>query len=564
MTSLQRLFCFFLILTTVILFQSPESVRGQSPDKLKGAGSISGRITLAGKPALGVIVAAISGGETNQRRAARATTDSEGRYRLFGLAAGTYQVAALAAALVSPLEANNNYSYGKTVLLSTAEAVEDVDLKLLRGGVVTGRITDEDGRPVIEERVNLDPVADQTGRPPAQMSPYLNLQMYQTDDRGVYRIYGLPAGRYKVSVGSATGGFLRNGARGSFAQTFYGDTNDAAKATIVELGEGSEAASIDIRLGRRGATFSIAGRVVNSENGEPLAGVRPTYGRISRTDPNSSAFIGGLPTNSRGEFRFEGLEPGHYTIYVSSRYEAGDFYSEPLVFDVVDHDVTNLELKALRGFSISGVVVPETGSGKLSLLGGWRITAGVRTNSNPPTNSFGVALIEADGSFRINGLSPGRVSLYLYSQDNPNSRRISVTRIERDGVDQTPGFDLPAGQSISNLRVVVSSGTGVIRGTVRFENGSPPPNVQMHVGIRRDGEERPLDRGAITDTRGRFLITGLAAGNYEITLNLVVFGPQVQPPPPARPPLKQFVSVAADSEVEVTFTVDLKAKAGGP
>jgi len=633
MTSLKRLFSFFLILTAVILSQTPESARGgfaqkgypirnepagtgnasalarlsakreqlprqeigpccarvrarapalpvlacpflpqhflgkaargQLPDKSKGTGSIAGRVTIGGKPAFGITVAAL-GADIYSRRTAQTTTDSEGRYRLFGLAAGTYQVMSLAPAFSSPPELTTNYGYGgKTVLLSTAEAVEDVDLKLVRGSVITGRITDEDGKPAIEERVNLEPVPDQPGRPPVQLSPpYLNFQMYQTDDRGVYRIYGLPAGRYKVSVGSETGGMPRNGLRGYFAQTFYGDTNDAAKATIVELSEGSEAANIDIRLGRRGSTFSIAGRVVNSENGEPLAGVRPTYGSISRTNPGAGTFIGGLPTNSRGEFRFEGLEPGHYSIYVSSRFEGGDFYSEPVTFDVVDHDVTNLEIKGLRGVSISGVVVPEAGSVRLSQLGGLRISANVRTTSNPPTNSTGVALIAADGSFRINGLAPGKASLYLYSQENPGSRRVSVTRIEKDGADQTQGIDLQPGQSVSNLRVLISAGSGIIRGTVRFENGTPPPNTRTHVGIRKDGEERPLDRGVTVDTRGHFQITDLPAGNYELTLNLA-FGPPVGPPQPPRPPQKQFVSVA-DTEVEVTFTVDLKPKAGGP
>ena len=34
--------------------------------------------------------------------------------------------------------------------------------------------------------------------------------MYQTDDRGVYRIYGLPAGHYKLSAGDeGRGGGMR-------------------------------------------------------------------------------------------------------------------------------------------------------------------------------------------------------------------------------------------------------------------------------------------------------------------------------------------------------------------
>jgi protocatechuate 3,4-dioxygenase beta subunit len=564
MTSLKRAPYIFLILATSVLFCLPKATPGQSSDsKPKGTASIAGKVTIAGKAAFGIVVAAFP--DSYYRGAlARTTTDSEGRYRLFGLAAATYQVTALAPAYITA-GPSDNYPYGgKMILLSAAEAVEDVDIKLLRGAVITGRITDEEGKPVVEERVNLESVVDLAGRP-IQMSPsYMNGQMYQTDDRGIYRIYGLPGGRYKVSVGNDNGGFLPNGARGHFAQTFYGDTNDAAKAAIIEVGEGSEASKIDIRLGRRGVTFSVAGHVVDSENGEPIAGVRPTYGRIAKANPGSGVFIGGMPTNPKGEFRFDGLEPGHYSLYVSSRFDGGDFYSEPIVFDVVDHNVTNLEIKALRGLSLSGVVVPEGDSGKdtLSKLSGLRIIAYMSSTSNPPTHNQGTGIIAPDGSFRISGVSPGKANLQIYSPENPNSRRFSLIRVERDGVDQTQGVDIQAGQSISNLRVLVSYGTGVIRGTVKFENGSPPPNTRTYVAIRREGLR--FEMGTTTDARGHFIIKDVAPGSYEVILNLGFYAPSLQSPQRPQQPLKQFVTVADDTEVEVNFTVDLKPKEGGP
>ena len=572
MTSLSRLLCFSLILTSVVLFWVPGDTLAQSADaKSKGTGSISGKVTLGGKAAAGIPIAVLGGDSGNRRAGAQATTDNEGHYRLLGLAAAQYQVTALAPSLI-PAEGNNNYPFyggAKTVLLSAGESVEDVDLKLVRGAVITGRVTDEEGKPVVEDRVELQP-ADEKGAPERLMSlQSMNYQMFQTDDRGIYRLYGLPAGRYKVSIGtSPNGGFSSGGARGYFPQTFYPDTNDATKAIVVEVSEGGEAANIDIRLGHRAATFSIAGRVVDSESGQPVPGIRPTYGRISKENPGSGAYLSGLPTNSQGEFRFDGLEPGHYTVYASSRFDGGDFYSEPIVFDIVDHNVTDIELKAIRGLTLSGFVVPESDSSKntLSQLGGLRITASVRTTSNPPTNSSGWAMVAADGSFRISGMAPGKASLYLYySAENPNSRRFSLTRIERDGVavDQRQGFDLPAGESISNLRVFVSYGTGVIRGIVKFENGGLPANTLMTVGLVRQGHQ-VNDRGALTDTRGHFLITDLAPGDYEVILNMRLTTQTLQPPPRPRAPLKQFVTVADEAEVEVTFTVDLKPKEGGP
>ncbi len=501
MTRPSRLFSSALVLTAAIVFLISGKAQGQMSDaKPKGTASISGRVTIGGKAAFGITVAAFGGDSYPRRSGAKAVTDSEGRYRLFGLGPGTYQVQALTPSLVTGETNTNPYGAGKMILLSTAEAAEDIDFKLVRGAVITGRITDEEGKPVIEERVKVEPVS-QSADQMQQMrmsSASMNSPMYLTDDRGIYRVYGLAAGRYKVSVGAGNGGFSLSNARGRFAQVFFGDTNDATRAVILELTEGSEAANIDIRLGHRSSTYSVTGRVVDSDAGTPITGARLVYGRIPGTDAVPGVFWGGLPTNARGEFRFDGLEPGRYTIYLSSNFEGGNFYSQPINFHVIDRDVTNLELKAMRGLTLSGAVVPESDAGKnaAAQLAGLRISAGVTSTANPPINNSGAAMVAADGSFSISGLAPGKASLYLYSMTNGNSRRFSVTRIEADGLDQTQGIDLQPGRSVSNIRVFVSYGTGVIRGSVKFENGSPPPEARIFVGAKRDG--KPADRGTRT------------------------------------------------------------------
>ena len=73
---------------------------------------------------------------SNRRPAAQAITDSEGRYHLRGLAAGTYQVSTVAPALASaePISLSAfGPSSGKGIVLAPAENVEDIDLKLVRG-----------------------------------------------------------------------------------------------------------------------------------------------------------------------------------------------------------------------------------------------------------------------------------------------------------------------------------------------------------------------------------------------------------------------------------------------
>src|SRR5919199_530077 len=67
-----------------------------------------------------------------------------------------------------------------------------------RGVVITGRVPDGEGNPVIAEPVTVEPADDKT--PQLPRGPFDGRDR-MTDDRGVYRIYGLAPGRYRVSVG---------------------------------------------------------------------------------------------------------------------------------------------------------------------------------------------------------------------------------------------------------------------------------------------------------------------------------------------------------------------------
>jgi hypothetical protein len=207
--------------------------KAQSPDaKPKPTGSISGHVTIDGKAAAGLPIAAVAGNNINRRNsAARTSTDVEGYYLLLGLAPGQYQIWTLTPGFVAePGTSSNYYSYYgsiKSIFLNTNEAVANVDLKLIRGSVITGRVTTTN-KPVAGEAVSLQ-FLDERGNPrPGNFGSAYD-QMYQTDDQGVYRIYGLPPGRYRVSVGydQANDGMVRTR---HYEKTFYLDPNDESKA----------------------------------------------------------------------------------------------------------------------------------------------------------------------------------------------------------------------------------------------------------------------------------------------------------------------------------------------
>jgi protocatechuate 3,4-dioxygenase beta subunit len=553
-----RLSLIFCLSTAAIFAAFPLATNAQTTDAKTPAGSVSGRVTVNEKGAADIVVMALGVERPTQQPAGRATTDASGGYRLTGLPPGQYQITAIAPAMAPAEQTASPYAYygtGKTVLVAASEDVTEINIKLVRGGVITGRVTDAEGKPVVEERVNLQ-MLDQNGnqtRPPD--SVMTNYQMGQTDDRGVYRYYGLPAGSYRVSVGSDTNGFVSSASHAYYRLTFYPDTNDPAKASIIDLQEGGEATNIDIHLGSAGRTYAAIGRVIDSDTGQPVAGVRIMYGPARPNQPFYGGFVG-LPTGPRGEFRLEGLEPGRYGVSVSTTFDTATVYSDPLMFEVNDADVNNLELKANRGLTLSGVVVFEgTRAAELQKqIGTLRLLANVVAPDNSQNRTTSSATLAGDGSFQLRGVRPGKVTLSVAAFMNPSFRGVT-TRIERGSVEVTQNLEV--NESLSDLRVVATLGSGTIRGTVRFVGGEPPSNVRINLFARRDGAIS--GGGAMADSRGRFVISNLVAGTYDVMLTVAYASA-----PGTRPlrPQKQTLIVNDDGETQVDFLVDLNAPQG--
>lgn len=548
--------------TTIVGVLLQTALYAQTTDtQPKPSSSISGRITINDKAAPDITVMAQAGDRPSQQQSSlRARTDASGRYRLSGLSAGQYQIVALAPAM-AVAETNSQpslYGPGKTVVLAAGEDVDDIDLKLVRGGVITGRITDSEDKPVIEQQVNIQS-PDSSGNPVRVINSMLGYQMSLTDDRGVYRIYGLPAGRYRVSVGTNENQ-INASSRKTYPATYYGGTNEEAKAAIVELQEGSEATNIDIRVGRANKTFIATGRVVDGDTGQPLSGVRIMYGPARQNEQFYGGFVGN-PTSARGEFRLEGIGPGRYGMTLASMFdENSQFNSDPLFFEVSDADVSNLELKASRGQTLSGVIVFEGARAPeiQRQLTSMRMIVNISSTPSGRTRSSS-SPIAPDGSFRVAGVRGGRANFYIGSFIDSALRNLAIVRIERGGVEVTQGFDIQPGEAISDLRIVAALGTGAIRGSVRVIGGELPPNVRMSVSARREAG-RPPYGSAVVDARGRFVMSNLLAGTYEVML--IIDPPQPGQPP--KPPQKQTVNVTDDGEVQVDFIIDLTQKEGGP
>lgn len=333
------------ILCILLLLGSVASAPSQSVVDKATTSTISGKVTVGGKGLQGVVVGLVVSDETHSNPRPtrfRAVTDEDGKYRITNVLPGTYDVIPASAAYVVT-------EGRKTLIIGKNETVENIDVALDQGGVITGKVTDADGNPVIEETVYVFPAAA------SQRAPYF--RNIRTDDRGIYRAYGLPAGKYTVSAGrdqSSSAGLRRP--EGTYPRTFHPSAVDPAAATVIDVTEGGEATNIDITFGRPKRTYIARGRIIDSETNQPMA--KTSVGIQVFTQYGISASRNVTESTKDGEFKLENLPPGKYAVYSEPPAEA-DWQSEAVQFEVTDRDVEDLVIKISKGASVSGVVILE-------------------------------------------------------------------------------------------------------------------------------------------------------------------------------------------------------------
>jgi protocatechuate 3,4-dioxygenase beta subunit len=412
----------------------------------------------------------------------------------------------------------------------------------VRGGVITGKVTDEQGHPVVEERVNLLVVLD-----PKRGGSYRG-HTVATDDRGIYRIFGIRPGQYKVLI-SMEGNYYSGRGRPQHRTTFYPDATDVNQATIIEVRESAEVTKIDFTVAALPEGHAASGRVLD-ETGQPVPNALISLSQITVMDPNSTTSYGmnsGVHSDKQGEFRIEDLAPGKYSISVSLPPES-DMRPESMTFDLVDADVTGLVIKTSRGGSVAGTLVIEGGKAA-DLMANLTDTFMEVNLSHPETrDSSGRSVpIGRDGSFRVGGLDAGIVRL---SVESPAG--FTLARIERDGVTQPNSIPLRKGEHIDGIRVVLVRHTGSVRGVIKLENGVLPANGRFIVQVIKVDNRNERSSSAQVDLRGHFVVEGLGDGNYELMVFLYVPGS-----PKSFPSAKQIISVTDGAVTEVTLTVDL-------
>src|ERR1700738_650533 len=194
------------------------------------SGTITGHVgNQAGEKINGAVAWALPIGIIAQSRGT--SVDGNGNFEFEGLEAGVYNITAYVPGFVtepptSPDESRRYYHIG-----------DSINLTLIKGGVITGTVTTATNAPVVAAAVRAFRLRDANGQPdPGALQP----RELPTDDRGVYRFYGLPPGTYIVSVGGAGrnyGGVSANPYENDVPTYAPSATRDTAMEIVVGSGD---------------------------------------------------------------------------------------------------------------------------------------------------------------------------------------------------------------------------------------------------------------------------------------------------------------------------------------
>ncbi len=475
-------------------------------------------------------------------------TDEAGRFVFANLPAGRYTVAASKPTWVAAMYgAKRPLRPGTPLPLADGQRLQIV-VRMARGAVITGVLLDHSNLPASGAQVRAMRYQMTGGE-----RKLVDAGAATTDDRGVYRIYGLAAGDYYVmastrNLGGTTVGDLlltsdadvRDAASDAprtpppalttvaLAPAFYPNGTSVSQASVISLAPEEERGGIDFALPLV-RTARVEGSVTLPEGGAPAGTEISMIGTAASTVP-------GQPTenlrrsfpSADGAFRFIGIPPGTYTLVARGSRPITNPDGTPAAPQMVwastqiavdGEPVTGLSLSLEPGLTIAGRVrFPQT-SLKVPDLRSVRITARPADTQN--TVSFAPAAVAAgvDGQFTMTGVMPGRYRLTAAFPGSGRPDGWTVDAITANGGDALDApLTVAPNQHVLDALVTFTDRLAQIAGIVR----SPSPADYTVVIFPEDQSLwQPQSRriqGARAAADGVYTFRNVPAGTYFVAL----------------------------------------------
>ena len=436
-----------------------------------------------------------------------------GRYRMFVERTGYQEI-----------DKHRRRTEGRVLTLTAGQDLNDLTIRLQAAAVIEGRVTDEDGDPLPEAQVAVLRQTFGVGR-----SHWEQVGAERTNDLGEYRISGLSAGSYFVSVtpppdfrslieanGLTSAAAPHNGAAASekpapaaYQTTYYPGTRDRGQAASIQLHAGDDF-PVNFSL-TPSPSFTIRGSVVNLPPGFTAA--------IMLQSKDFSLVLNGAEMHKDGSFEIRDVAPGAYTILATV-----DNPPVPMMarqdLQIGSANVEGLKLAPQTGGSIRGRLHMEAGStarpdpsqmllllrsadGDDDALGAFTMQEDFST----------LAHVNADSSFEWKNVPAGRYSVQISDASAMPDWFLKSVTAGRDGADS--GFSVSSGTT--TLDLVASANGAVADGIATNQKDDPVPDAVVVAVPEAHFRSHPdRYRKAVTDQIGRFILRGMPPGDYTL------------------------------------------------
>ena len=486
------------------------SERGLEDQKLA---VITGRVFAedGGSPLAKATLSLRSKGSTPLDRPRTIRTNGSGEYTFRDLEPGQYVLSATRKGYIPRNYGQKNGSSfrredtGTSLTVAPGQVLEDIDFHLIRGGVVEGRVVDQENEAVERVRVMVKGYRSLAGK--ERLLPF---GRDETDDRGQFRIFGIPPGNYYLSVSPLP--FIRDPRREipSFAPTYYPGVLRIEEAARIEVTAGGELGGLNIIV-MEAFSYSVSGRVLTPE-GQPAHSVWIMSMQESGKDP-SSMMGPNTHTDLQGEFKVSGLLPGTHRLY--ARAGGGeDAQMASATVDVVDQDLSGLTLVLGEGAEITGRIVAE---GEASTVDWHRVFLSVVPTGNITLMAFGGSgfQVNEDFTFKISNRPEGTYRLMVRLP--AGNHYVSSIHFEGQDITDRP-IELRSNDRLDGVEIYISSEGARISGSVEQAEGRKVAEGATVLVFSADPDQRAFPsrftRTTQTDQSGRFSLQGLVPGEY--------------------------------------------------
>jgi hypothetical protein len=516
---------------------TPTATPGETADAKKGPGPIIGTIkgrivSTDGQPLTNATVMAQS--LTGSFVVKPTRPDAEGRFAVDDLVPGAYILIGTAPGYI-----DQSVSLGDSNAWPRHLIGSNVRINMIRGGVITGLVTNAKGEPMVGVPVH----ATVTTSTSATFSFFTGSGVSETDDRGSYRIYGLLPGQYTVSAGGegqfgrfTPSGFDRD------VQTYYPSaTRDTAVPVSVRSGD--ETTGIDIKYkGTEG--HSLSGFVLGDIPPSEMSGAVTIM--LAHAGTSSIAAVGlAIASEPRRPFSFNGVADGEYDLSASFLASpTQNALSAEKHVTVRGGDVTGIELRLMSLGSLAGTIklAPIKQEDKCDKRESQVIETVLRVppddpkkalNRSPAAIYSGLGQLNEKGEFVLRNLAAARYRLdiklpteswYVRAIDLPAATRAgeNKTSSTQPAATNLSGWQgvvtIKPGESLSGVSIMVGQDAAIFRGRVTPSGTTIREGTRVYLVPTEREQANNVLRYSDTFVKsdGSFALGNLAPGRYFI------------------------------------------------